>query len=113
MSKTLEKGYFYEQLAKAFLEQQGYTILVQNYRFGKGEIDLIAQKDDWLVFVEVRYRKDVRFGFPEQTVSAHKKQLLCQAAENFIFEQNWQKNIRFDIIAISSDKKIEHFEDCF
>lgn len=111
-SQTLKTGKLYENKAKTFLQAQGYEIIAQNYRFGKGEIDLIAQKGNWLIFVEVRYRQNTAFGFPEQTISAKKKQLLRQTAENFIFEQNWQGNIRFDIIAISGNEQIEHFQDC-
>jgi putative endonuclease len=111
--KTLEKGFFYENQAKVFLQENGYEILAQNYRFGKGEIDIIAQKAGWLVFVEVRYRKNANFGYPEQTISEKKKTLLRQTAENFIFEKNWQGNIRFDVIAITEKGNIEHFQDCF
>lgn len=111
--KTLEKGFFYENQAKAFLQENGYEILAQNYRFGKGEIDIIVQKEGWLVFVEVRYRKNADFGYPEQSISEKKKNLLRQTAENFIFEKNWQGNIRFDIVAILENGEIEHFQDCF
>ncbi len=111
--KALEKGFFYENQAKTFLQEKGYEILAQNYRFGKGEIDLIAQQNNWLVFVEVRYRKNADFGYPEQSISAKKKTLIRQTAENFIFQKNWQGNIRFDIVAIIENGEIEHFQDCF
>jgi putative endonuclease len=99
-----------EQKARLFLEQKGYVCIAQNYRFGKGEIDLIMQKQHCLVFVEVRSLRSAAFGFPEETISAKKKNLLQRTAENFIFEKNWQKNIRFDVVAIL-EEQIEHFED--
>ena len=111
MSKSkIQKGKDAEIQALTFLLQKGYELLAQNYRFGKGEIDLIVVKEDFLVFVEVRSLQSSQFGFPEETISEKKKQLLRKTAENFIFEKNWQKNIRFDIIAILGEQ-IEHFED--
>lgn len=101
-----------EEKARLFLEQKGYVCIAQNYRFGKGEIDLIMQKHHYLVFVEVRSLQSAAFGFPEQTISEKKKLLLQKTAENFIFEKNWQNNIRFDVIAILGEQ-IEHFEDAF
>lgn len=99
-----------EDRAVEFLLRKGYELLARNYRSGKGEIDLILQKNDCLVFVEVRSLQSADFGFPEQTISEKKKQLLRKTAENFIFETNWQKNFRFDIIAMLGGQ-IEHFED--
>jgi putative endonuclease len=107
-----EKGYLAEQKALAFLESKGYTLVRQNYRHKKGEIDLIVRKNKLLVFVEVRFRSSTEFGFPEQTISEKKKKLLLQTAEQFIIENNWQDNIRFDIIALSDDD-LQHFEDAF
>ncbi|GAB4126980.1 MAG: YraN family protein [Raineya sp.] len=107
---SLQKGKEAEQKALEFLQKKGYELLSKNYRFGKGEIDLIVAKDNLLVFVEVRSRKNANFGFPEQTISEKKKQLLRKTAENFIFEKNWQKNFRFDIVAVLGEQ-IEHFED--
>lgn len=108
--KTIQKGKEAEDKALLFLVEKGYELLARNYRFGKGEIDLIVAKENLLIFVEVRSLQSANFGFPEQTISEKKKQLLQKTAENFIFEKNWQKNIRFDIVAILNEQ-IEHFED--
>jgi len=104
------KGVLGEQKALAFLEGKGYILLAQNYRYKKGEIDLVVQKDNWVVFVEVRFRASSEFGYPEQTISTAKKKLLLQTAEQYTHETNWQGNIRFDVVAILSDS-LEHFED--
>jgi putative endonuclease len=109
---NVQKGKDAEDKALEFLTQKGYELLARNYRFGKGEIDLVVVKENTLVFVEVRSLQSADFGFPEQSISEKKKQLLQKTAENFIFEKNWQKNIRFDIIALLG-KQIEHFEDAF
>jgi putative endonuclease len=108
-----EKGRIGETLAVQWLSEKKYNILEKNYRFGKAEIDIIVEKDDVLIFVEVKWRSDATFGEPETAVNARKKKLLRQAAENYIFAQDWQHEIRFDIIAIIGKKnpEIVHFED--
>jgi len=109
---NVQKGKDAENEALEFLTQKGYELLARNYRFGKGEIDLVVVKENTLVFVEVRSLQSADFGFPEQSISEKKKKLLQKTAENFIFEKNWQKNIRFDVVALLG-KQIEHFEDAF
>lgn len=107
---TLQIGNKAESRAIIFLEQKEYHFLARNYRYQKGEIDLIMKKNEVLVFVEVRFRSSGQFGFPEQTISTHKKKLLLRTAEQYMFEQNWQGSTRFDVVAILSNE-IEHFED--
>lgn len=104
-----------EDLAAAFLESKGYQVLVRNYRHGHSEIDLVIKKDQLLVFVEVKARRSKAYGEPESFVSKAKAARVIAAAEQFVFENNWQHNIRFDIVAISLGKenRIEHFEDAF
>ena len=88
-------------------------IIEQNYRYKRAEIDIIALKDDWLVFIEVKFRKGNSFGHPEEFVSENQQQLIVQAADDYIAQINWKKNIRFDIITINPQLGIEHFEDAF
>jgi putative endonuclease len=101
-----------ESLAEKFLLSKDYFILAKNYRYKKGEIDLIAKTAEIIVFVEVKYRRNSKFGFPETTVTDSKQNLIQQTAEQFIIEQNWKGRIRFDIVAISGEE-VMHFEDCF
>jgi putative endonuclease len=112
MKSTTELGKEKESLTESFLQQKGYVILDKNYRYKKGEIDLIAKQEEILVFVEVKYRKNNRFGFPETAVSESKENLIRATAENYIFEKNWKGRIRFDIVAISG-KEVMHLEDAF
>jgi putative endonuclease len=104
-----------EELAVKFLKKKGYEILDQNYTYGKGEIDIIVLKENWLVFVEVRARSEVSHGFPEQTISKNKARLIIKTAENYIYQKNWHGNVRFDIIAITVGNNFEilQFEDAF
>lgn len=113
---TTSRGKEGESIALRYLEGKGYTLVQANYRNGKAEIDLIVQKDTLLVFVEVKLRSSLHFGFPESFVILPKQKRIIFAAEEYILEKNWQGNIRFDIIAIvdmNGDVQIEHFEDCF
>ncbi|MCU0446747.1 MAG: YraN family protein [Microscillaceae bacterium] len=109
-------GNWGEQLAIEYLQKQGYQLIAQKYHYGKAEIDLIAQKAELLVFVEVKLRKNTAFGTPETFVSPKQKKLIKAAAEAYMFENQGFKDIRFDIIAITNQQptpEIVHFEDAF
>ncbi|MEM9980948.1 MAG: YraN family protein [Bacteroidota bacterium] len=117
MGNNLEKGKEGEQLATQFLMEKGYQILTNNYRYKRGEIDLIALHEHFLVFVEVKLRRDITFGYPEEAVDTQKAKRIIQTAEQYILQHNWQGDIRFDIIAIVQstlgEREISHFEDAF
>ncbi|MFZ6014654.1 MAG: YraN family protein [Bacteroidota bacterium] len=108
--KTGSKG---ENLAAAFLEQKGFEIVARNYRFRRLEIDLIARRDNWLIFVEVKTRSSTDFGEPEEFVVDTKRQHIFDTAEEYIFKNDWQGHIRFDIVSVKlgNPPHIEHFED--
>ena len=113
---TTETGNFGEALAVQYLKEKEYRILHQNWRYKRAEIDIIAQKDRLLVFVEVKTKRAVTFGYPEDAVDEKKASKVIEGAEQFIYETNWHDNIRFDVIAIQltdSGHKLRHFEDAF
>ena len=108
------KGNKGEAIAINHLETHGYEVLEQNYRHGRSEIDIISLKNNSiLVFVEVKLRTNSAFGTPETFVSANQQQKIKEAADEYIHAINWQKNIRFDIISIDDQGKLEWFEDAF
>ena len=110
---TKNKGKYGEDLAVSYLRKKGFEIMERNYRFRKGEIDLISLlNNEVLVFIEVKLRKGDAYGDPETFVSRKQERLIIQAAEDYIFAINWQKDIRFDIISITGSK-VEHIEDAF
>lgn len=115
MSKNKKIGDWGEGLALEYLESKGYTVVAKNYRYSRFEIDLIAEKDDLLVFIEVKTRSGIQFGYPEDWVDNNKVQRILEASDNYIHDNDWQKGIRFDVIAILSGNKpeIKHFEDAF
>lgn len=112
MAEHLKRGKKGEQMAEEFLQQKGYVTVARNYRYKRSEIDLIVQKENWLVFVEVKMRSSEAYGFPEESVKEAKRKKILEGAAQYLLETNWPGNVRYDIVAISKDK-IEHFEDAF
>jgi len=104
-----------ENLAARHLSDLGFTILEQNVRIGKAEIDIVAQKDELLLFVEVKTRSGVKYGHPEEAVGSAQEERILNAAEEYIFKMKWEGRVRFDIISIELKEKplIHHFEDAF
>ncbi len=105
-----------ENLAKSFLIKNGYRILEQNWRFKKLEIDLIAQKDDRIIFVEVKTRKNSTFGEPQIFVSKQKQSFIIKAAHHYLESNNIILEARFDIIAVTYQNQvfnIQHLERAF
>ncbi len=113
-------GHWGEIVASHFLEKQGYQLLGQNIRTSYGEIDLIVSHSGCLVFVEVKTRTNMRFGYPEEAVTARKLEHMIAAAQAYVAQhpeldvQHWQ----IDVIAIQGqpgdrveDVQIEHFEN--
>ncbi|MFL5728054.1 MAG: YraN family protein [Cytophagaceae bacterium] len=106
-------GQLAEEKAAVFLKEKGYEILERNYRYRRSEIDIIAKRENIIVFVEVKYRSRNNFGDPESSVDEKKETQVLNAAENYVFDKDWHGEIRFDIISILRNQAIEHFEDAF
>jgi len=105
-----------EERAAEYLQSKGYILLETNYRFKRNEVDLIMKRDNVLVFVEVKSKTSVSYGFPEEAVDSKKAARIIETAEHYVFEQNWQGLLRFDIVAIVNKRgsvDIKHFEDAF
>lgn len=91
-----------EKIAAAFLKEKGYQIIEKNYRCALGEIDIIAQEEREIVFVEVKTRKSSEMGYPEQAVGFKKQKKLSEMAL-FYFQDKKLKDAsaRFDVVAIT------------
>jgi putative endonuclease len=105
-----------EDIACSFLRQKGYEIVERNYRIPGGEIDVIAKRNNELVFVEVKTRSSVQYGYPEEAVTHSKKIRLARAARSYIGRYAVPPSYRFDIIAIHmasvyAPPSISHFEN--
>lgn len=111
--QTSQTGRDAELLAQEFLKKKNYTILHANWRFSHSEIDIIAQQDNIIVFVEVKSRGSDAFGMPEEFVDDDKINKMEEAADAYIETFEWEGELRFDIIAVEKDGTITHFEDAF
>jgi len=108
MSQHNEVGKIGEQLAKEFLEKQGYKILEQNYRTRFAEIDLVVSKNA-LIFVEVRTKVGENFGSPEDTLNRQKLWKVLQNAKSYAGIKRWNGPCRIDAVCIvlNSDLSVQ------
>jgi putative endonuclease len=117
MSKHNKTGVNGELIAEEFLKKKGYIIMFKNWRSGHHEIDLVVQTRDIVVFVEVKTRSRAMLSFPEESVTAKKKQNLRTAAGNFAEQYPQYRNYRFDIISVLMQNgqpgEVVHFEEAF
>jgi putative endonuclease len=102
----IELGARGEALAVKYLKRSGYKIIEQNFRVRAGEIDIIAEQDGTLVFVEVKTRTDTRFGPPFESITASKKTHLSKVALEYMSRHNCHdRPARFDVIGVQLDTK--------
>ena len=103
-----------ENIAREYLENKGYKILEQNYRTRYAEIDLVAQKENALIFIEVRTKTNELFGSPEETINKKKLEKLWRNADGYAKIKKWTGQCRIDAVCIvlnldSSVKRIKHY----
>lgn len=96
-----------EELACDFLKEQGFFIAARNYRSERGEIDIIAESREELLFVEVKLRNSEIGYMPREAVTFNKQQRIIHAAQNFIFRSKNQLPFRFDIIEIVMNERLD------
>lgn len=113
MKSNWQKGRQGEKLANDFLRKKGFKILDTNWRFQHKEIDIVAMKDNEIVFVEVKSRRNTSFGRPEEAVDHKKQKHLIEAAEAYIIDKDINLNVRFDVISIISNSQIRHYPNAF
>lgn len=104
-----------EQIACRYLEARGLALRERNYRCRGGEIDLIMQTGNQLVFVEVRYRRHSRYGSPAESVTATKQARVISAARHYLQRLPVELDCRFDVVAISGSRgeQIDWIPDAF
>lgn len=116
MSKHYELGKEGEKRAAHFLQKHQYEILETNWRYQKAEVDIIAQKGDVIVCVEVKTRTSDYIQTPKDAISSKKIKLLVEAMHQYVVSKDLDVEVRFDIIAILQTKhqfSIEHIENAF
>lgn len=105
-----------EEVCK-YLIRKGYTIIDRNFRCKQGEIDIIASKLNELIFIEVKTRRNIQFGYPCEAVGKTKQKHILNVAKYYMWRNNIIENynIRFDVIEVyySNNYHINHIQNCF
>lgn len=99
---TRKLGSLAEDLAEKYFLERGYKVLERNFRSGPGEIDVILEKENVLIFVEVKARRSLKYGLPQEAVTLAKQQTIRRVAEAYMLKNNKTGSpVRFDVMAIS------------
>ncbi len=97
-----------EKVAAAYLKSRGYKIIAFNYRCVLGEIDIIAAKKDVLVFIEVKSRTNLNYGYPQEGITPKKQYRLRNIAQCYLKEKGIRDvSCRFDVVSILFDGRKE------
>ena len=109
-----EVGSRYEDTAAAYLINHGYEILCRNFRGRQGEIDLIGRDGRYLVFIEVKYRKNAESGDPAEAVTGLKQERIRYTAQYYLYSHGFGEDTpcRFDVVSILGDE-IRLIRDAF
>ncbi len=101
MQTNKDTGNLGEDLATIALQERGFTILERNWQFRYWEVDIIASVENRLHFIEVKTRKSLRYGYPEESITREKMNSLKNAAEAYLEANPEWKYIQFDVVAIT------------
>ncbi len=110
---NMQRGQQYESLALHYLLEQSLILVARNYRCRWGELDLLMQDQGTLVVVEVRYRKNARFGSAVESVTANKQARIVAATKHYIMRHKINQPIRFDVLAITGAAQPEWIKNAF
>lgn len=108
-----QRGDIAEQLACDYLQQHGLQLKQRNFSCRYGEIDLIMQHNELLVFVEVRYRRHEMYGGALESVDYRKQQRIIHSAQYYLQRKAIDVPVRFDVIAVSANHQIDWVIDAF
>ena len=116
MGNNMDRGFFGEDLATKYLISHGYQILDRNYRTKIGEIDIIAIQYEFLVFVEVKTRTNIDYGYPCEAVNWKKQDKIIKNSFIYMKQKNlFNYQVRYDIIEVflCEKPKVNHIENAF
>ena len=101
-------GKFYEDKAIEFLENNNYKIIDRNFFTNIGEIDIIAKNDDYLVFIEVKFRSSNEYGLGYEAVNKHKQNIIMKVAQIYLYKNkiSFDSKIRFDVLSIDKNNMV-------
>jgi len=111
MARQQQIGHWGEQVASTFLEEKGLRVMDRNVRTAYGEIDLVASCQGVLVFVEVKARSNLAFGFPEEAITQKKRNHLLGAIQAYLqAHPEWEGDWRIDVVAIQGHPGDDNLE---
>ncbi|MBR8720879.1 hypothetical protein IX307_002056 [Bacteroides pyogenes] len=116
MAEHNELGKAGEDAAALYLKDEGYVILHRNWRRGHLELDIVAEKNNELVVIEVKTRRNTEFALPQDAVNALKIKRTVRATDTYMKLFQIDVPVRFDIITVVGEKKnfkIEHIKEAF
>jgi len=102
-------GEWGEELASRFLIEKGFDKIDSNWHKQVGEIDLIFEKDEEIIFVEVKTRTNCNFGFPEESITVSKRQKIRKVIELYMMEGDIELIPRFDVVVVELKGLQPHF----
>ena len=107
-----------EAEAERYLRRKGYRIVARNVRSSLGELDLVAEDGQTLVFIEVKARRSVEFGGAIHAVHRRKQQKLARLASQFLAQRHWmERSCRFDVLLLqatdTAELRVEHIQNAF
>jgi len=111
-----ELGNWGEEYSVGYLQKKGFQVVERNYRFQKNEIDIVVKHGSELIIVEVKTRQTAEIGEPWRAVTKAKQKQIIKVADHYVQANQFDMNVRFDIISIvhnSYRTEIEHIEGAF
>ena len=96
------------------MKERGFVLLAENFRCRQGEVDLVGQEEDCLVFVEVKYRSREKSGSPEEAVGSLKQQRICRTSDYFRLQNPRlsRLQVRYDVVAVT-DTQVRWYKNAF
>ena len=116
MAEHNEIGKKGEEIAQRYLSRKGYKIRHLNWRYNKNEVDIVAERNNLLVIIEVKTRTNEYFENPREAVTISKQKFIIKATEAYINKYDINYDTRFDVVGVSllpKETKVDHVEDAF
>jgi putative endonuclease len=106
MQNNRELGKLGEDIAEKYISKQGYTIMQRNFRTKIGEIDIVAKDGKYIVFIEVKARRSISYGYPREAVDKNKQLKIREVASIYLMKnKKYDSQVRFDVVEVMLDTK--------
>lgn len=105
-----------EDIASSYLTSKGYRIIDRNFQTKLGEIDIVTEKGEFIIFIEVKYRSNLSFGYPYEAVNSHKLFKLKKMVEVYMVVNKIKKQAKVEVLSIweeNGETKVKHYTDLY